>query len=489
MKVESLLLGHFIQGANREPFQVFRLKDHSLLFQWTDVCSFFNLPDIQVQSLSHQLGSKSNTLFRDDQDRIYISALALISTAVKHNKFLLAELCKLKPTDYAANLADAILDALPQFERNAEKSGTQEFNQVHHIELSPLTPSMVHVKPEPVSPPKLPIRQSDPMALDSMLTTSTRKQSRPLDDPPHPNKKPRTDPDSLPNPVHTVSSQQAPPTLLAKRLSNKQNVSKNARNLTIYTPSYGEQYSVAVKSAPLHSNFRQVAQQQQSRQPHPLAQAATNQGSSRNGHLAPLISPRMMDKKAEFAIPPVVPSQQQPPHTAHHFPHSPLHPTSAYAHSFPNNRNLEVPTIPPQTPTTNSHAALKRQQFMQPFEHLFDTIETTRSLKSTLDDQIRRSSTLIQTLQASTTTIEGLVRNHVKEAHRDAVSKMDESLDRLLKRIGELEEKAGVSKEEVSLVSPPTIVKSQNDIGPQEYHAMLDTLRERLDRLERQLEP
>jgi hypothetical protein len=217
----------------------------------------------------------------------------------------------------------------------------------------------------------------------------------------------------------------------------------------------------------------------------------------------------MMDKKAEFAIPPIVPSQQQPPHTAHHFPHSPLHPTSAYAHSFPNtSRNLEVPIsnstsasippattaaavpLPPQTPTTHSHAALQRQQFMQPFEHLFDTIETTRTLKSTLDDQIRRSSTLIQTLQASTTTIEGLIRNHVKEAYKDVVSKMDESLDMLIKRIADLEEKSGVPKEDnAPLQSPPTIVKSQNDIGPQEYHAMLDTLRERLDRLERQLDP
>jgi hypothetical protein len=178
MKVESLLLGHFTQGAKREPFQLFRLKDLSLLlFQWTDVCSFFNLPDVQVQSLCHQLGSKSNTLFRDDQDKIYTSTLALISTAVKHNKFLLAELCKLKSTDYAANLANSILDALPHFERNKEKN---EFKQVD-IELSPMTPTLVQVKPEPTSPPKMSsLRQTDPMALDSMLVSSegTRSESR-----------------------------------------------------------------------------------------------------------------------------------------------------------------------------------------------------------------------------------------------------------------------------------------------------------------------
>lgn len=233
---------------------------------------------------------------------------------------------------------------------------------------------------------------------------------------------------------------------------------------------------------------------------------------------------------SEFAIPPIVPSQQQQqqqvPHTAHpssmhhHFPpHSPQYPSSAYGHSFPvtSGRVPEVPTssaaapLPPKTPTTNSHAALQRQQFMQPFEHLFDTIETTRTLKSTLDDQIRRSSTLIQTLQASSTTIEGLVRNQIKEAQKEIMRRMEDSLDNLFHRINSLERRVvnggSVGDEEAEgdeaiaknhstsrstkksdLVSPPTIVKSQNDIGPNEYHTMLDTLRERLDRLERQIE-
>jgi BMFP domain-containing protein YqiC len=163
--------------------------------------------------------------------------------------------------------------------------------------------------------------------------------------------------------------------------------------------------------------------------------------------------------------------------------------------------------MPPQTPTTYSFAALQRQQFLQPFEHLFDTIETTRALKSTLDDQIRRSSTLLQTLQASSTTVEGLIRSHVKEMQRDMTAKMDEVLDAMKKRIGQLESKLDVTSESspsalpssttatksastpaAPLKSPTTIVKSQNDIGPSEYQSMLTTLRERLDRLESQLD-
>lgn len=186
-------------------------------------------------------------------------------------------------------------------------------------------------------------------------------------------------------------------------------------------------------------------------------------------------------------------------------------------------------SLPPKTPTTSSFAALQRQQYLQPFEHLFDTIETTRTLKTTLDDQIRRSSSLMQTLQASATTIEGLVRNQVKEVQWEIVSQMEKRIDELLRRIETLEVRVGkndrqqrlshlepnsttrslpsplpsATREERAvaedlvamserrndeLQTPPTIVRSQNDIEPHEYQTMLTTLRDRLDRLERQIE-
>jgi hypothetical protein len=39
-----------------------------------------------------------------------------------------------------------------------------------------------------------------------------------------------------------------------------------------------------------------------------------------------------------------------------------------------------------------------------------------------------------------------------------------------------------------SILLPPAIVKSQVEIDKNEYHGMLETLKERLDKLERQLE-
>jgi hypothetical protein len=225
-------------------------------------------------------------------------------------------------------------------------------------------------------------------------------------------------------------------------------------------------------------------------------------------------------------------------------PHHP--PPSATAYKQKNHENQLAVTaasvpLPPKTPTTNSFAALQRQQYLQPFEHLFDTIETTRTLKSTLDDQIRRSSSLMQTLQTSATTIEGLIRNQVKEAQWEMMAQIEQTVDGLMRRIemiearldrassvssnhGELkkakphqqqqqsttclpsplpsattrEEKAAAEdlvafsekrrEHHEELQTPPTIVRSQNDIGIQEFHNMLNTLRDRLDRLERQSE-
>lgn len=118
----------------------------------------------------------------------------------------------------------------------------------------------------------------------------------------------------------------------------------------------------------------------------------------------------------------------------------------------------------------------------------------------------------MQTLQASSTTIEGLVRNQIKEAQRD----LEATLDDIVRRIENLERSYGKRKSDTppgssssvsstnavppppppppgasaaaktDLRSPPTIVRSQNEIGLKECQDLLHALRERLDRLERQ---
>lgn len=171
MKILSLLLGHF----NQAEFHVYRIESTVvLLFKLSDVCSFFKLP-----SPIAQLESQSEPFYRDKQNDIYLKSSTLSTIAIKQNKFLLAELCKLKPSDYAANLADSILSNIPGLERNKIKKDETQYISTD-IELSDAATIPV-VKSEPVSPRMM--TTSDPMAIDTMLThgagsQQTRRLSR-----------------------------------------------------------------------------------------------------------------------------------------------------------------------------------------------------------------------------------------------------------------------------------------------------------------------
>jgi hypothetical protein len=172
MNILSLLLGHF---NNTQPFYLYRIENSSiLLFKLTDVCSFFNLPsptELLHHSEQHQL------LYRDKHQDIYITTNLLAPLAIKHNKFLLAELCKLKPTDYAAKLADSILFNLPHLECTKGKKDKSQYKltNIELIESSlSATSGEYTVKSEPISPPPIVAtpskQQSDLMAIDSILT-------------------------------------------------------------------------------------------------------------------------------------------------------------------------------------------------------------------------------------------------------------------------------------------------------------------------------
>lgn len=282
-------------------------------------------------------------------------------------------------------------------------------------------------------------------------------------------------PQLLPRP-----SNQSASTLLSKRFTQKSN--KNARNLTIYTPSYAEQYALGIKSAPLHATHQTSAH---NNNPH---KASTDSLHPRQAHhtLAPLLSPRApivasqsgmrslvnpdnmgpksaanaghfpsihnsttsSPRKSEFPIPPVVPSQQLQ-HYQNVVPIPSLYgPKSARSTSdhTPNG----VPTtstpgtaaaanMPPKTPTTTSFASLQKQTFLQPFEHLFENIEITRTLKSTLDDQVRRSSSLLQSLQSHNSMVENMVKSHMKEIQKEISEKIDQKFDEIIQRISSLE--------------------------------------------------
>ncbi|KAI7891021.1 uncharacterized protein EV154DRAFT_551883 [Mucor mucedo] len=592
MKVLSQLLGRY--SEHNKPFILFRLPETDvLLYRLSDIKPLFNIPTFSFKKATYK------NCFRDGEDT-YLDTNVLGDLAHQFNRHLLAELCKLKPNDYNLGLADAILQTFPQFKRAPKEEHIWESVQLPLENMEDVIDRTIKI--EPISPPN--IHQVIPearnaMALDKVLLSSNELKRQSLLESPNKrqrigtgsqsiesdrdNKRPHSlsavtaGNNSAPlsrqirkiqsHPVSEMEDTAAPVPSSSKRLSIKH---KNSLNLTIFAPSYNEQLT-GVRSAPINSNFNRPLPNQPAQQntrsnyanhgpavgstPHNIAPASATIARAPFTHQP---SPR----RHEFAIPPIVPSQQQPPRSAHptsrdnklyqqyiaspslyggHHPHTTKPQPSSYQRNHESTLAVNAASVPlpPKTPTTNSFAALQRQQYLQPFEHLFDTIETTRTLKSTLDDQIRRSSSLMQTLQTSATTIEGLVRNQVKEAQWEMMSQVEQTMESMVRRVEAIEAKldraSGISpikkqlqrqpelnyqhttslpsplpsatreeraaaedlvafskregtEQHEELQTPPTIVRSQNDIGPQEYHNMLDTLRERLDRLERQID-
>ncbi|CAG8645115.1 7376_t:CDS:2, partial [Funneliformis mosseae] len=102
--------------------------------------------------------------------------------------------------------------------------------------------------------------------------------------------------------------------------------------------------------------------------------------------------------------------------------------------------------------TTSNGEQPSKESFIHLFDSFYDTVADTRSLKTTLEDQIRKTTTLLQTLQASGSMIESLVRGHFREMQREVVN----DLMTLEKRLSKVEERIRSSAAVVGMgPSPP----------------------------------
>ncbi|KAK9678934.1 hypothetical protein K7432_016496 [Basidiobolus ranarum] len=187
-----------------------------------------------------------------------------------------------------------------------------------------------------------------------------------------------------------------------------------------------------------------------------------------------------------------------------------------------------------RTTPTGGHLGSK-QQFMSLFESLFDNVDSARGLKVQLEDQIRKSTTLLQTLQASGPMIEGLVRSHFRDMQGQFIEKYDSAIEDIVQRLDRLEERQlqsdqqhikaldqtyengeehdrrseqtnGEHQDSSELPSPPPIlshprldrdghltkvVKSQGvsaDMKTRDYEEMIRCLVDRLETLERRID-
>lgn len=167
MKLLLLLLGYY---SNQTPFYLYQIPDTTiLLFKLSDISTLFNVTDLahhpsltqvphgECYSTTTAPTNNNNEATPEDTDAAIqdylLSAQVLSRTAVALNRYRLAELCKLKPNDYAAGLADSILKNVATFERVKD----EEFRLLD-IPLSPVS--------SPVPSPK------QQRSFDSSLNTT-----------------------------------------------------------------------------------------------------------------------------------------------------------------------------------------------------------------------------------------------------------------------------------------------------------------------------
>jgi hypothetical protein len=257
-----------------------------------------------------------------------------------------------------------------------------------------------------------------------------------------------------------------PSSLLLKRLAPKHGYKKN---LTILTPSYNEDATHGIQSAPLRRNIIIPPIQHRSNTKNKIKKNGSNLSKSQK-----ILWPQT-SVQSRFPSPPIVPSQQ--PAWGQHFRRKLTPPTPSTA----------VPITAKAATTATTKVLTQKQKFLQPFEYLYDHIEQTRVLKTSLDDQIRRSSSLMQTLQSSSTMVESIVRRQV----RDMVDeKFDQKLRDCTERITRLEYRTtnnnntNNNNNNAIPISPAVSPTSCKDHQPQD---VLTQLLNRIDQLESKL--
>ncbi|KAF9930014.1 hypothetical protein BGZ67_006016 [Mortierella alpina] len=213
---------------------------------------------------------------------------------------------------------------------------------------------------------------------------------------------------------------------------------KNAKSLTIFAPSYSES-SLSIHSAPLQPSQSHQAMSMGLRTSQPLLPRhqhhpyAPHAGS----YQQPLRSPRTAGhaKKSSRA------TLRQPGADSGS---GTLPAPILSSHTGP----LPSPSMYPSTPFHSN----PKHMFMDTVSNLFDSVDSSRSLKYTLEEQIRKSAQLLQTLQASGTMIENLVRGQFKELEKGVIERFESDIEHLTARVRQLEEHQG-------LTPPPKAVK------------------------------
>ncbi|KFH66989.1 hypothetical protein MVEG_07513 [Podila verticillata NRRL 6337] len=242
---------------------------------------------------------------------------------------------------------------------------------------------------------------------------------------------------------------------------------KNAKSLTIFAPSYSES-SLSIQSAPLqpsHGHGRPLHSQLPHALNHHPMSSMNPRTSQPLGHHKPhpfsqgQATPRSPTKLAGHAKKASRGLLRQPNHdhsssgtlpapilSSHTGPlPSPMYPPPHHAHP-------STPFLPHHHASSTSSSS--KHVFMETISGLYDSVDSTKSLKYTLEEQIRKSAQLLQTLQASGTMIESLVRGQFKELEKGVIERFENELEHLAVRVKALEEHQGLTTPPVPKKAP-----------------------------------
>ncbi|CAG8664129.1 12370_t:CDS:2, partial [Racocetra persica] len=214
---------------------------------------------------------------------------------------------------------------------------------------------------------------------------------------------------------------------MSKRHSgNKSN--RNSRNLSVFASPYtGYNHGQRSAGMPTSAPTIKSAPSRQSVFGYPLSTNSafrpTPHSASFNANINGLISP----------------------HNIHNIEDaSPMISPAASIRSNPSNLNSPTSVSNEERPS--------KESFINLFDNFYDTVSDTRSLKTTLEDQIRKTTTLLQTLHASGAMIESLVHGHFREMKREVIKDMTA----LEKRLSKIEERVHNNAANTGMsLSPP----------------------------------
>lgn len=92
------------------------------------------------------------------------------------------------------------------------------------------------------------------------------------------------------------------------------------------------------------------------------------------------------------------------------------------------------------SPSPIAHSLASKAQFLSLFSSFYDSLSDSRTLKLTLEDQVRRSNALLQTLQKSTRVLEATVERKLAEERAGwevRVGRLEEQVRILTARLGD----------------------------------------------------